>query len=170
MLRSFVEGLIRKQVIGASHPDGPLLERYHLLRTPWFRVMFHVFHRSDADVELHDHPWSFLTIILKGGYTEVRPIAAFRSMLKYERDGWQFTHPSVIERAICRPGMVLWRPHWWAHRVELERGQKSYSLVFAGPFVRSWGFFTADGWKRFDEVETERALRDAVGVISRHLV
>jgi hypothetical protein len=44
------------------------------------------------------------------------------------------------------PGQVLLRPAEWRHRVILEPGRTSWSLVFVGRRVRRWGFFTENGW------------------------
>lgn len=48
---------------------GATLRRY-----PWCPVSVRVHHirRADADWHLHDHPWNARTIILLGGYAEVR--------------------------------------------------------------------------------------------------
>jgi hypothetical protein len=51
--------------------DEPYLERYYLFlkdrkRFP-FNVFLHKFLKSDPD-DVHDHPWPYATIILKGGY------------------------------------------------------------------------------------------------------
>lgn len=47
------------------------LTRWYLLRTPLFSIMLHKFSRSDEDRALHDHPWPFLVIPLRSGYTEI---------------------------------------------------------------------------------------------------
>lgn len=52
---------------------GPLMIRYKLLHTPWFGLYFHRIMRSDMGRHFHDHPWSFLSLILRGGYTEHTP-------------------------------------------------------------------------------------------------
>ena len=52
--------------------DGKLyLWRLYILRTPWFGVMLHKIMDDDPDC-LHDHPWSFVSFILKGGYEEIQ--------------------------------------------------------------------------------------------------
>jgi len=54
----------------------PYLERYYVFlkdrkRFP-FNVFVHKFLKSDPD-DVHDHPWPYATLILKGGYWEWRP-------------------------------------------------------------------------------------------------
>ena len=137
-----------KEIVWGCASDGrPLLTRYHLLRTPWFRLYLHVFHRSDIDRSLHDHPWDFLSLILWGGYTEVRPIDVQREAL---REG-HISQPIEMERMPYFPGALLYRPAWWAHRIELEPGKKSISLVLVGRKSRDWGFFSKQWtpWKEF---------------------
>jgi len=54
--------------------DGsPYLTRTTLFSIRGFRVALHRFHRGDQDEDLHDHPWSFWTFILRGGYFEETP-------------------------------------------------------------------------------------------------
>lgn len=37
------------------------------------KVFLHVFHHGDAEPYFHDHPWSFWSLILWGGYYEITP-------------------------------------------------------------------------------------------------
>jgi len=119
---------VRKEIIRGCH-DVPLLTRWILAEGRWGKVMFHRFHRSDEDREHHDHPWNFWTVILWRGYVE--------ETLSGQRRLW--------------PGTVRWRSGIWRHRVLLVkdrqgRERESWSLVFAGPRVRDWGFWTDRGW------------------------
>lgn len=116
----------KKKVIygceGRGDGDRPYLTRWTLLVTPWGRLYLHLFHRSDAD-DLHDHPWAFASLILWCGYIEETP--------QGRRRKW--------------PGMVLFRPATWVHRVELVGGKPALSLVWVCGYVREWGFFTSEG-------------------------
>lgn len=109
------------------HDGGPYLERWIVVKCPWFGVMLHRFLASDDECE-HDHPWPFLSVILRGGYTEWA-----------ERSG--IRHPRWF-----RPGAFIWRPAWWAHRIEIDPARPPITLVIVGRRVRTWGFFTAFGW------------------------
>lgn len=56
-------------VIGEVH--RPYLLRWWVIpRNPVFNVYLHRFMRSDDDRALHDHPWSNLSILLRGSYGE----------------------------------------------------------------------------------------------------
>lgn len=47
-------------------------ERGHLMPKAWMPVSIRIHHicRPDHDRDLHDHPFNYRTIILRGGYTE----------------------------------------------------------------------------------------------------
>lgn len=109
----------------AAH--GPLLTRYHVIATRAFGVYLHHLHTSDEDRALHDHPWSFVSILLTGGYFE-----------------WTDTQVDGLRRHWRRPLSILYRPAEHAHRLELVR--PVWTLVIRFRVRRHWGFFTRDGW------------------------
>src|SRR5208282_805597 len=59
------------------HLEG-YMERWWIRRPKegrkWTCRLHHIL-RSDEDRHLHDHPWPYVTIILKGGYWEVTPVS-----------------------------------------------------------------------------------------------
>jgi hypothetical protein len=64
---------VKKQIIAsASEETRPYLIRW-AINTPFGGVKLHHILRSDEDRDCHDHPWSFLSIVLRGGYWEHRP-------------------------------------------------------------------------------------------------
>lgn len=120
---------LEKRVIGDE--DDPLLIRYVVFRLPWFGLWVHKLCRSDHDRALHDHPWSFISIILKGGYQEV-------------------TDVGTLEH---RPWSVLLRPAEWRHRVVIQSGKPSWNLIFVFQRRRLWGFWPDNNWcwwRRYD--------------------
>lgn len=54
--------------------DGPgnYLTRWRVIRTPWAAIYVHRFDGPDPRPTLHDHPWNFTSIVLRGGYVERR--------------------------------------------------------------------------------------------------
>jgi hypothetical protein len=116
-------------VVGS--PDRPYLLRwYGLPRNPWFNVYLHKFCRDDDDRALHDHPWPYWSLILRGGYWEVT---------------WN-------GRRWHGPGSLLRRRAEHRHRVELLPGHPCWTLFLTGPRVREWGFWCPQGfvhWKAF---------------------
>ena len=70
---SFLEKHDRKRIIMDRQCNEPLLTRYYLFlkdrkRFP-FNMFLHKFHKGDPG-DVHDHPWPYATLILKGGYYE----------------------------------------------------------------------------------------------------
>jgi hypothetical protein len=106
----------------------------------WFAVYLHEFERSDHDRCLHDHPWGFVSIILRGGYWE-----------EMFDNGYSYR----TSRRWRRPGSILVRPAKTAHRIELTAGAeagilpKPWSLVIVGRKSRAWGFWTIAGWREW---------------------
>lgn len=122
MLKRLLARFPHFTINGCLNPT-PLLTRYKLLRTRHGNLYLHVFHRSDEDRELHDHPWAFASLILWGGYIEHTPQGTSRK--------W--------------PGMLLLRPATWRHRVDLVGTGRAATLVWVMPKSRDWGFWSVDG-------------------------
>ena len=73
---NFLERRGRKRIVPDRQSNEPYLERYYVFlkdrdRFP-FNVFLHKFLKSDPD-DVHDHPWPYATLILKGGYWEWLP-------------------------------------------------------------------------------------------------
>ncbi len=99
-----------------------------------FAARIHEILRSDRDRVLHDHPWPYLAIILKGGYYEV-------------------TEENSL--AWYRPGSVLVRGIEHRHRLMLPTApfgeQPATTLFITGRYAQKWGFFTPEGKVPYDE-------------------
>lgn len=108
------------QASGREH-DPVYLRRLYLLRTPWFQVMLHRILRPDPDRHLHDHPWDFLSLVLRGWYQEQR------GRRIHTRRWWNF----------CRAE--------GAHKITVV-SPDCITLVFTGRKRRDWGFHTPTGW------------------------
>lgn len=116
---------------GAQGPRPVLAARVH-----------HIL-RSDAGRELHDHPWPFLTIILRGGYYEQRP---FRGHLGGA------PKVALTETRFHPPGSILFRCASDWHRLELEPGTTAWTLFITGPQLQRWGFLVEGAkvyWRTF---------------------
>lgn len=117
--------------------ERPYLRRWWLIpRNRLFNVYLHQFLRSDDDRALHDHPWSNVSVLLRGAYTE-HTIAA----------------GGVHRREVLAAGAVRVRPFGqFAHRIELHDGP-CWTLFITGPRYREWGFHCPDAgwihWHRF---------------------
>jgi len=146
---------MKKKVIYGCRASGtqysPLMTRISLLETKWGELCLHIFHRSDGH-ELHDHPWSFVSLILWGGYIEEAQV--FKPRFLGEPLGTSGLWITTRKRKW--PGMLLFRRAEWRHRVELVKERPSVTLVWKTMRFREWGFFTAKGWQKWTEFFQER--------------
>lgn len=102
------------------------------LHLPYGRkVMLHRFAESDRDRDLHDHPYDFVSLVLRGGYVEKH-----RTWVKGRR--YRDEERRVIVRWNRRRAEDL-------HRVLLLRWP-TWTLVLTGRRRRQWGFLTRRGW------------------------
>lgn len=122
------------------------MRRWRIIDLLWFGLRVHHIARSDADCELHDHPFTFVSIILTGGYYE---------------------HTIDGRRTWYGPGSVVVRSADNLHRLELlkdldaggpciDRERSAWTLVVRGPRRREWGFLTDRGWQHWQAFTDER--------------
>lgn len=135
-----------KKTVVARPGCPPLMIRWIVLDCPLFSVRVHKFLRSDPD-DMHDHPWSFVSIMLRGGYWE------------REEDG----------RRWRRRGSIVFRRAMHVHRVELDEGKTALTLCITGRTFREWGFHLPGGewvfWRHFFNRKTARG--DCPGMAKR---
>lgn len=131
---------------GRGDADQPYLTRWTLFRTNMFALYLHKFHRSDAD-DLHDHPWSFLSVIIWRGYNEVT----------FDKNPTLIPNSRRITKRIY-PGMIIYRPATHTHRVVLSNGKPAYTLVLRFKYKRYWGFWVKGKWQLFSDYFKEIVL------------
>jgi hypothetical protein len=117
--------------------DEPYLERYYLFlkdreKFP-FNLFLHKFLKGDPD-DVHDHPWAYATLILKGGYYEWIPQFNADGTTSCEIRKWR--GPGHCR--ICSPGSY--------HRIELVDGVTAWTLFMPFKKVRDWGFLVKNVW------------------------
>jgi hypothetical protein len=117
--------------------DNPYLLRWFIIpRNPIFNIYLHCFLRSDDDRALHDHPWSNLSILLRGRYVE-HTIRAGGIHARTERVAGDWKLRLLGSSA---------------HRIELVDGA-CWTLFVTGPRYRAWGFHCVESgwihWKKF---------------------
>lgn len=153
-------------IVGADNPDGAYLLRWYL--TPWRtwynkipgheqtlwqrfvnnclpNVYLHQFLRDDDDRALHDHPWAWCSILLRGGYTEhtIEQGGIHRRTLR-EAPSIKISGPRRAHRVELLPA---WHP--WSKK-PLSFKQLCWTLFITGPRVRAWGFHCPErGWVHF---------------------
>lgn len=109
----------------------------------WFGVFLHKMEAPDPGLDLHDHPWWFSSLIVRGGYCEVRA---------------QGRRPNVMFGRQRRRLKSLRLDE--CHRINQLLRVPTWTLVLHGPKRWEWGFYV-DGewipWKVYEE--TVRAER-----------
>lgn len=125
------------------------MDRYWLFRLgksgggyPWIGARIHYIQSSDDDRAFHDHPWPFITIILRGGYSELRPKTrgAPCNDAIHTRIGGQYQWATIREYVA---GAILRRKATDWHALQLPPGGEAVTLFIEFPKVQSWGFL----WK-----------------------
>lgn len=133
---------LKAKKIIAREDGKPYLIRWNLFECKLFSIKIHRILRSDYDC-LHDHPWAFVSVILRGGYVEHREIP--QKTLGSILGGFAVrVAPAHIVSRIYHPGNILYRRATDKHKLEIH--QPCTSLVITFKKVRPWGFWTKTGW------------------------
>ena len=137
------------------------------IRTRWGNVYLHRFEGADPGADLHDHPWSFTSIILRGGYKEQRTECAHACRKADDARWWAEQAGDVGVSNAVRGRYVTHHGRFRVNRMPLTECHTivtvkpgSITLVFTSPVRRSWGFYTADGF--VDHVEYDHPNRELV--------
>lgn len=115
--------LRRKEIKRGINKETYLIRRT-LFDTAWFSIKLHRILLSDEGC-LHDHPWSFISIILWGGYQE----------------------ETINERKRYGIGSILRRKPEFAHKLHVDK--PALTMVITFKKKRMWGFLTKEGWKPY---------------------
>ena len=142
-----LERMGRKRIVMDRQSDEPYLERYYLFlkdrdRFP-FNVFLHKFLKGDPD-DVHDHPWPYATLILKGGYYEWLPQFDSKGNKIAEMCVWR--GPGSFR--VCRANSY--------HRIELDPSVTAWTLFMPGPKKRDWGFLVNNKWIQHEQYLKER--------------
>ena len=124
MIRRLIDRIFRLEEINGRERCPTYLYRWTLAKFGPYSLYLHHFVRDDWSLDLHDHPKRFISIGLKGGYTEITPKGrtTFRSP-------WVRTFPAEH-----------------VHRLQMARGwlgeiRDCWTLVITLKAVRPWGFW-----------------------------
>lgn len=122
---------MKKRTVGRNHPrvlriewnrklglpECPYVVRW-MAETPLGSLRIHHWLSPDDSRAKHDHPWWFITIVLRGGYTDINP-----------EHGQLLTAGSIRFRRASHQHTV----------VPLPRG--AWTLLITGSATRKWGFW-----------------------------
>ncbi len=98
-------------------PECPYMERW-ILNFGVFTIRLHHWISSDDQRHLHDHPFWFVTMILKGAYVDISP-----------------TKSELLER-----GAIRFRKATHQHTVSVSPDE-CWTLLLTGREKREWGFW-----------------------------
>ncbi len=118
--------LYKKKIISRGPDREPYLVRYTLFTCKYFSVKVHNILLSDYQC-LHDHPWAFVTFLLKGGYVE---------------------HTEKGSKVYGRFSLLR-RKAEFLHRLEVHQPVWSFVVTFRK--TRMWGFKTPTKWVKWYE-------------------
>ncbi len=125
------------------------MRRWLIGSTKTWGLRVHCIERSDADRELHDHPFWFVSFILSGGYYE------------HTLDG---------RKTWYGPGSLVFRSADTLHRIELGNRDCSvakhpevpaWTFVLRGRYARRWGFLAGGAWTTWQKFVGERRGADS---------
>ena len=147
MLLKLLDRLGRKRIVMDRVENEPYLERYYLFlrereRFP-FNVFLHKFLKSDPD-DVHDHPWPYATLILKGGYWEWIPHFDTVGRKTGEYQVWRGPGHFRVSKANS------------FHRIELDPDITAWTLFMPGPKQRDWGFMVKNKWVQWEQYLKQR--------------
>jgi len=106
-------------------------QRWVLFALPFLRIYLHKICLPDYDEHMHDHPWNFISIILKGGYLE-----KFSNGPNYD----------IVSYNHNNPGTIVKRNREQVHKIEKLFKISSWSLVLAWGEYQIWGYRIGSEW------------------------
>lgn len=104
--------------------------RFRVISTPWFKIYLHKIYASDREAHMHDHPYDFMSLVLKGSYKEYYAIGP----------KW-----GEVKEKIYRFLQVNSHNHEDIHKVEIIDGPV-WTLFFVGKKTYDWGYQTELGF------------------------
>lgn len=121
--------------------DGNYLTRWRIVQTPWFGILLHRFDGPDPRLTLHDHPWPFLSFVLRGGYVE-RRLDPMTMRVDEQR----------VVRSVNRMRLID------AHAIRRLLRQPTWTLMFVGRRVRTWGYLEPSAYGKWSWTEFDKHI------------
>lgn len=110
-------------------------KRYRLLNLYFFKICLHFIYERDKDDYLHDHPWNYIIIPLKGSYKE----------------------KTVNGINIIKFGQIHFKRAEHLHAIN-EIISPTITLAILGRSKRVWGYQTDNGWVNHIEYRKNKKL------------
>lgn len=102
--------------------------RYQLLKTPFGCIYLHKIYKADEDAHLHNHPWNYCSIVLKG------------TMIEETRG----------QHMIMRPMSFVFRRHDTYHKIKELLSPYVVTLFFTSKNNKEWGYDVDGTFVRHD--------------------
>ncbi len=131
-------------------PEGVVyMRRWYLFMCKWFSIRLHHIKLPDLDVWPHNHPWSFVSFVIRGGYRENWCLLRdFKSKFVGAIVAGERVHrwDGYTERTVRR-----FSYHHYAdlHKIDSflrGRSKGAWTLMVTGPVRQKWGFMTDQGF------------------------
>jgi hypothetical protein len=127
---------LAKKKINVNNEGVPQMIRYLIAQTPAFGLYVHKMLRPDGSRLIHDHPWRFRTLVLKGGYEEVYWSSEYPNL--WLPHGGNPIFPSAIRRPFRTHAIPLTT----AHTITRLLGDgPTWTVLLVGRKVKNWGFW-----------------------------
>lgn len=123
------------EIPDATNPDKTYLTRLRILQTPLFGIYLHRIAYPDSRKIFHNHPFAFLSILLRGQYTEMTPGPGSSSP--------ESTAPYAVPRRIRFVNVKRYNKSW--HWIDEIHRDPVWTLVFVGRRRRVWGYLDKSG-------------------------
>jgi len=141
----------RYRLIPDRRTGEDYMHRYYLFlkdRTKFpFNVTMHKIVKSDDPI-YHDHPWSYVTVVLWGGYHEHTPIRDNKGKIIGDFVEWR------------GPGSIIKRKAQDYHWLELKDEKPATTIFFMGKQKRQWGFLVKTKPEKHRWIHNEYYLKD----------
>lgn len=108
--------------------------RLRIVDTPWFGIYLHKFNEPDSQ-PVHNHPFNFVSFILRGGYVEDVRLGKHYVSIARERHQWRW-HTTTTPML---------------HRVMRLTRTPTWTLVLRGRRLKRWEFFVDGKLIDFEE-------------------
>lgn len=128
-----------REVINGNGLVEHYLIRHTLLRVPGLcAVYWHNFTHDDWSIDLHDHPKSFISIGVRGGYIEQtwEVLKSGHMLAHYQHFNapWiRWFPPNHVHRLMMLPPPSM--------RREGEKPRPCWTIVIVGPIRQNWGYW-----------------------------
>lgn len=153
-----------------------------LLQRLGVAVRLHCIHTADLDRALHDHPWTFISLVLRGWYREERPTTPQAVNFNKYLEPMQISadEPMTLARAVLivspplvevtkehtqvavrGPGSLGLRRFYHRHRISAVSPGGVWTLFVSFRKRQSWGFFTEQGkvwWWVFESAHNTKPI------------